>query len=317
MAKRLALRRADVCAVCAIPLGVGTVAWWDAGQRLVWCEACVATPPRVIDLRLAAEAPVDHVESAAPTVPVAPEPIDAGRAGGSARRQYERRSARERQQREQAIADDAARRNRRRSEHPVAGRLVNALTPKPQFGAESEATRAWRTGAAGEEEVALALDLCADVIPLHDRRIPGTRANIDHLAVTASGVWVIDAKWYAGKVERRDVGGFLRTDERLYVGGRDRTGLVAAVVKQCDVVRTALHRIAAQQDVGLGVEVRGVLCFVGADWPGWRLKPPRIGGVVCVWPEALASLFRGAANPSAVIDQRAVAAALAAAFPPA
>ncbi|MCC6437854.1 MAG: NERD domain-containing protein [Acidimicrobiales bacterium] len=199
--------------------------------------------------------------------------------------------------------------------------MVNALTPKPQLGAESQATRAWKTGAAGEEEVALALELCADVIPLHDRRIPGSTANIDHLAVTASGVWVIDAKRYAGKVERRDVGGFLRTDERLYVGGRDRTNLVAGVLKQRDVVRAALHRIAAQPDVGAGiragVDVQGVLCVVGADWPGWRFKPPRVGGVICAWPEALASLLRPPPGRAPVIDQRAVAAALATAFPPA
>ncbi|MGE4163981.1 MAG: nuclease-related domain-containing protein [Vicinamibacterales bacterium] len=289
------------------------MAWWDAQQRLVWCEACIAAPKRVIDLR-AGPAPA---APAAPDTSAAPEPIDTGRAGESARRQYERRSARERQQREQAIAVDAARRIRVRSEHPLAGRLVNALTPKPQFGAESQATRAWKTGAAGEEEVALALELCADVIPLHDRRIPGSAGNIDHLAVTGSGVWVIDAKRYAGKVERRDVGGFLRTDERLYVGGRDRTKLVAGVVKQCELVRASLHQAAAQPGVGTGVDVRGVLCFVGADWPGWRLKPPRIGGVVCAWPEALASLLRPPPGRAPAIDQRSIAAALAAAFPPA
>jgi hypothetical protein len=33
---------------------------------------------------------------------------------------------------------------------------------------------------------------------LHDRSVPGTRSNIDHLAVVPSGVWVIDTKHYAG-----------------------------------------------------------------------------------------------------------------------
>ncbi len=36
---------------------------------------------------------------------------------------------------------------------------------------------------------------------LHDRRIPGSRANIDHIAIATSGVWVIDAKRYKGKVQ--------------------------------------------------------------------------------------------------------------------
>jgi hypothetical protein len=60
------------------------------------------------------------------------------------------------------------------------------------------------------------------VFVLHDRRIPRTRANIDHIAVTRSGaVWAIDAKNYRGKVQRVDKGGWFATDERLYVGSRD------------------------------------------------------------------------------------------------
>jgi Nuclease-related domain len=62
---------------------------------------------------------------------------------------------------------------------------------------------------------------------LHDRRIPGSRANIDHIVVAPCGVFVIDAKNYKGRVEKRDRGGFFSTDCRLYVGGRDKTPLVA------------------------------------------------------------------------------------------
>jgi len=60
----------------------------------------------------------------------------------------------------------------------------------------------WARGAAGEERVAaiLAKHLHASVVVLHDRRIPGTRANIDHIAVAPSGVWVIDAERYKGKL---------------------------------------------------------------------------------------------------------------------
>jgi hypothetical protein len=46
------------------------------------------------------------------------------------------------------------------------------------------------------------------VIALHDRRIPGTRANIDHIAVTRSGaIWAIDAKNHGGKIQKVDKGG--------------------------------------------------------------------------------------------------------------
>lgn len=55
------------------------------------------------------------------------------------------------------------------------------------------------------------------VIALHDRRVPGTKGNIDHLAVGPGGVYIVDAKRYEGKVERRDVGSFFRPDARLYV----------------------------------------------------------------------------------------------------
>ena len=60
----------------------------------------------------------------------------------------------------------------------------------------------------------------------------------------------------------RDVGGLFRTDERLYVNGRNETKRVDAVLAQIEVVGTALG------DDFADIEVRGVLCFVGADWGG-------------------------------------------------
>ena len=41
---------------------------------------------------------------------------------------------------------------------------------------------------------------CRSIAVLHDRRIPGSKANIDHIAITAAGIWVIDAKRYKGDV---------------------------------------------------------------------------------------------------------------------
>ena len=43
---------------------------------------------------------------------------------------------------------------------------------------------------------------------LHDRRIPYSKANIDHLIVAPWGVFIVDAKNYKGKVETRNRGGF-------------------------------------------------------------------------------------------------------------
>jgi len=46
---------------------------------------------------------------------------------------------------------------------------------------------------------------------LHDRRIPGSRANIDHIVVAPSGVWIIDAKRYSDQLVQR-------RGKDLYVG---------------------------------------------------------------------------------------------------
>lgn len=104
------------------------------------------------------------------------------------------------------------------------------------------------------------LDGCSGIATLHDRRIPGSKANINHLAVGPAGVFVIDAKRYKGRVEKRDVGGWLRHDERLYIAGRDRTALIESLTRQVSVVQDVLGRSSAPP------RVYGVLCFAGAEW---------------------------------------------------
>ena len=54
----------------------------------------------------------------------------------------------------------------------------------------------WQRGAAGEQQTAMWLD---ELSPRrwavwHDLRVPGSRANIDHLVVGRTGVWVVDTK---------------------------------------------------------------------------------------------------------------------------
>jgi len=122
---------------------------------------------------------------------------------------------------------------------------------------------------------------------LHDRRIPGTRANIDHIVVATSGVWVVDTKHYRGQVSRRDVGGVFRRDVRLYVRGRDRTKLVTAMTAQVLAVHQALPATA---DV-----VRPALCFTAAEW-SWFAVPFEVQGVVVTWPRALVKSIRTATS---------------------
>lgn len=199
----------------------------------------------------------------------------------------------------------AERRRRIREAHPVAGGLILALTDEPR------STTAWARGAAGERRVGAVLDGLADegVAVLHDRHVRGQRANIDHLAVAPSGVWVVDAKAYRGRLSRRDVGGWFATDVRVLVGRRDVTDLVTAMQRQVDMVRAALG------PAGADVPVHPVLCFVDAEW-GRLARPFAIGDVTVAWPRATARLIRrpGPLGPNRVAF---LASTLDAALPPA
>lgn len=169
-----------------------------------------------------------------------PEPSPANsKAGASARREGERRQA--------------GREARVRERHPRIGGLILALQDPPQH------ERSWAHGAGGEELVARALAKhCPDVAVLHDRRIPGSRANIDHIAVAATGVWVIDTKRYKGSLQ---VTAPLFSKPVLKVAGRDQTKLVDGLTQQVELVT------AVVADIGLDVPVHGCLCFVDTELP--------------------------------------------------
>src|SRR5690606_5722857 len=84
-------------------------------------------------------------------------------------------------------------------------------------------------GALGEERLGAMLDgLASDRLAvLHDRGLPGSRANIDHIVVAPGGVWVVDAKRYKNRRPHlRTEGGLIRPRvEKLYVGSRSCTRL--------------------------------------------------------------------------------------------
>jgi len=72
----------------------------------------------------------------------------------------------------------------------------------------SEQVQAWRRGAAGERRTARLLDrLTGDgYIVFHDLAVPGSPANVDHLVVGPSGVFVIDSKQWSGSVHQSSDG---------------------------------------------------------------------------------------------------------------
>lgn len=134
-----------------------------------------------------------------------------------------------------------------------------------------------------------------------------SRANIDHIAVAASGVWVVDAKTHQGALEVRRSGGlFSPRVERLYIRGRDQTKLVEGLAGQVAAVATELTT------VGADVPVRGALCFVGTELPWFGSSS--IAGVPLVGRRGLAKLLRGPGDLAAP-DREALAQFLAARFP--
>ena len=286
MAKLMNIRRADTCTDCGMPLAEGTKAYWDASARVVHCVACssLEAAPRTAGVdtdTLPTETNLPVLENATKEAAESETAVRLGDvAGGSAMKEYEKRSNRELAKKERRVAEDAEWRRSIKEQRPVLGRIAAALTSVPQIGPESQPTAAWKIGTEGELRVAEVLATASGIEVLHDRLVPGSRANIDHIVVGPSGVFVIDAKKYKGVIEVRNVGGLFRLDERLYVDGRDRSKLVEGVLGQIEVVRRAL---------GEGfddVPIRGVLCFVGCEW-GWIMKQKHVSGVTALWPNAL------------------------------
>jgi hypothetical protein len=130
--------------------------------------------------------------------------------------------------------------------------------------AERDNAATWGKGSKGESRLAAFVEREVGdvVIPLHDRLIPGTRGNIDHIFVASSGVWVVDAKALKGKVVRHEVGPIWRRENKVFVGRRDRTSLTKSVEKQVTAVIAALTPDPELK----GTDVHAALCFLDAEW---------------------------------------------------
>jgi len=167
-----------------------------------------------------------------------------GTAGGSAMREYERRK----------LAREAR---------------VKAALGKTLGGfalairGDTQSTSAWKRGAIGESKLASALADLPGVRVLSDRRVPRTRGNIDHLVIAPSGVFVVDAKLHKGVIKVEDRGGWLQRDDRLIVGGRDRSPLADNMNWQVSAVRPV---VSSAGSMFAEVPIEAVLCFVDGEW---------------------------------------------------
>jgi hypothetical protein len=222
--KRMRLRYAGLCRGCGTTVAAEEMAIYHRDSKQVECLSCNATSTGSVTpgpSSAAVASPASYPEES-PEPDHAVDPLDPGTAGASARREHERRVAK----REERI----------RAKHPKFGGFILAVTDEPQ------STRAWDVGSCGEVMLGKRLDALVehDVLVLHDRRIPGTKANIDHIVVAPTGVFVIDAKKYKGRPNLKVEGGILRPRvEKLIVGSRDCTKLVAGVTKQVELIRAA------------------------------------------------------------------------------
>ena len=142
----------------------------------------------------------------------------------------------------------------------------------------------WARGAAGEVATAA---LLARLAPprwtvLHDLAVPGSRANIDHLVIGPTGLWVVDTKAFRGRVVVR--------------WGRARVGGVplatAAVRWEAEVVSDRL-----------AVPARPVIALHGPALP-WR--PKRCDGVCVVAATRLTRRLRRGAILRPTLSARRV-----------
>jgi hypothetical protein len=120
----------------------------------------------------------------------------------------------------------------------------------------SEQARTWRRGAQGERRTARLLDrLTRDGYAVfHDLAVPGkTSANVDHLAIGPTGVFVIDSKQWTGSVHQSADGLVWHNHHRL-----DRT---------LETVRWEAQAISRP----LGTRAAALLCVHGAHVHGGGL----------------------------------------------
>jgi len=125
--------------------------------------------------------------------------------------------------------------------------------------AQRRGDQRWQKGAVGEYLMAQHLhrELTHGEVILSDRQLPDSQANVDFAVVASSGIWVIDAKKWAGKIEYKSTN-FWGTKMGLFVGGKDRTPSIERIYNLVIPVRQLVP--------DWSVPVEPALVFVDGDW---------------------------------------------------
>jgi len=104
-------------------------------------------------------------------------------------------------------------------------------------------------GAAGEVAVARVLgDLDSDFVVLHDLNMPGSNANVDHLVIGPTGVFMIDAKHWSG---------------RLTAGPDTLWRGTTPIRRECSTATWGAQQLSNV----VGRAVQPIICFVGTALP--------------------------------------------------
>jgi len=128
-----------------------------------------------------------------------------------------------------------------------------------RFRASAEAS-AWRTGARGERRTARRLRRLVrrGYVAFHDLAMPGSRANIDHLLIGPTGVFVIDSKQYTGRIQQTPDGhvchNYYPMDQQFETV-RDEAGAVESILGAPVVPLLCVHGASVQWG---GLSAQGV-----------------------------------------------------------
>ncbi|MFE7268197.1 nuclease-related domain-containing protein [Streptomyces sp. NPDC057592] len=140
------------------------------------------------------------------------------------------------------------------------------------------ADNSWAKGSAGEVATARLLAPLArrGYAVLHDRSIPGSKANLDHLVAGLFGAVLVDSKnWQSKKSRITITGGLLR------YGRYDQTRALQTVVWE-----------AQQAAKALGVPVRPIIAVHGAKVPAPRGRT-ELHGVTVIEAKKLRGMLSG------------------------
>jgi hypothetical protein len=137
----------------------------------------------------------------------------------------------------------------------LVGLAVAALVAWRVRFRTSEQARTWQRGAHGERQTARLLGrLTRDgYVVFHDLAVPGSPANVDHLVIGPTGLFVIDSKQWTGSVQQGADGLVWHNHYRL-----DRT---------LETVRWEAETVGRL----LGTRVAALLCVHGAHVHGGGL----------------------------------------------